>query len=149
MMTENRQQVLTVLYPLYKGEVYRRREQMMQLSAFGSTGLIAMLFTLLLSPQMEQLTPFDTLFMGLASLIWCGLFCALILQQQYRHRLAKQILIQLEQALGFYEEGLFIEQQALYPEGWKTAWLSDRTGALYVAALGSLTALFLLALLFS
>lgn len=82
MITENTQQILTVLYPLYKGEVYRRREQMMRLTAFGSLGLIAMLFALLLSPQIDRLTPFDTLLMGLTSLIWCGLFCALILQQQ-------------------------------------------------------------------
>jgi hypothetical protein len=149
MITEGIQQVLTVLYPLYKEEVYRRREQMMQLTAFGSLGLIAMLFALLLSPQKDRLTSFDTLFIGLASLIWCGLFCALILQQQYRHRLAKQVLVQLEQALGFYEEGLVAEHQVLYPEGWKTAWLSDRTGTLYFTALCSLTGLFLLALLFS
>jgi hypothetical protein len=135
MITEGVQQVLTVLYPLYKEEVYRRREQMMRLTAFGSLGLIAMLFALLLSPQKDRLTSFDTLFIGLASLIWCGLFCALILQQQYRHRLAKQVLVQLE--------------QALYPEGWKTSWLSDRTGTLYFAALCFLTALLLLALLFS
>jgi hypothetical protein len=149
MITEGVQQVLTVLYPLYKEEVYRRREQMMRLTALGSLGLVAMLFALLLSPQMNRLTPFDTLLIGLASLIWCGLFCALILQQQYRHRMAKQILVQLEQALGFYEEGLFVENQALYPEGWKLAWLSDRTGTLYFTALCSLTGLFLLALLFS
>src|SRR5437660_1495459 len=109
MITEGVQQVLTVLYPLYKEEVYRRREQMMLLTAYGSLGLLAMLFALLLSPQRDRLTSFDTLFIGLASLIWCGLFCALILQQQYRHRLAKQVLVQLEQALGFYEEGLVTE----------------------------------------
>ena len=149
MITESVQQVLTVLYPLYKEEVYRRREQMMRLTVFGSLGLIAMLFALLLSPQKDRLTSVDTLFIWLASLIWCGLFFALILQQQYRHRLAKQVLIQLEQALGFYEEGLVVERRALYPEGWKTAWVSDRTSTLYFTALCSLTGLFLLALLFS
>ena len=149
MITEGTQQVLTVLDPLYKEEVYRRREQMMKLTALRSLGLIAMLFGLLLSLQKDRLTSVDTLVIGLASLVWCGLFCALILQQQHRHRLAKQVLVQLEQALGFYEEGLVAEHQALYPEGWKTAWLSDRTGTLYFTALCSLTGLFLLALLFS
>ena len=90
MITEGLQQVLTVLYPLYKEEVYRRREQMMRLTALGSLGMLAMLFALLLSPQKDQLTAFDTLVIGLASLIWCGLFCALIAQQRYRHRLAPQ-----------------------------------------------------------
>jgi len=149
MITEGVQQILTVLYPLYKEEVYRRREQMMLLTAYGSLGLTAMLFALTLSPQKDRLTSFDILFVGLASLIWCGLFCALILQQQYRHRQAKQVLVQLEQALGFYEEGLVVEHQALYPEGWKTAWLSDRSSTLYFIVLCSLTGLFLFALLFS
>ena len=40
MITEGVQQVLTVLYPLYKDEVYKRREQMMRLTAFGAFGLI-------------------------------------------------------------------------------------------------------------
>lgn len=47
MITEGVQQILTVLYPLYKEEVYRRREQMILLTAYGSLGLIAMLFALL------------------------------------------------------------------------------------------------------
>ncbi|MDP3598690.1 MAG: hypothetical protein Q8S75_17015, partial [Nitrospirota bacterium] len=131
MITEGAQQVLTVLYPLYKEEVYRRREQMMRLTAFGSLGLIALLCAFIFSPQKDRLTGFDALVLGMASLIWCGLFCALISQQQSRHRLAKQILIQLEQALGFYEDGLFVENHSLYPEGWKTAWLGDRTATLY------------------
>ena len=146
MITEGVQQVLTVLYPLYKQEVYRRREQMMRLAAFGSLGLIAMLFALLLSPQKERLTTTEAFLIGFASLVWCALFCALILQQQNRHRMAKQVLVQLEQALGFYEEGLFVEQQPLYQNGWKTAWLGDRTGTLYFSCLWLLTGLLFLAL---
>ena len=149
MITESVQQVLTVLYPLYKEEIYQRREQMMRLTVLGSLGLITMLFAFLLSPYKNRLTSFDTFFILLASLIWCGLFCGLIVQQQYRHRQAKQILVQLEQALGFYEDGLVEEHQALYPHGWRTAWLSDRTGILYFTSLCSLAVLFLLALLCS
>ncbi len=149
MITESVQQVLTVLYPLYKEEVYRRREQMMRLTVLGSMGLITMLFAFLLSPYKARLTSFDTFFIFLATLIWCGLFCGLIVQQQYRHRQTKQVLVQLEQALGFYEDGLVEEHQALYPHGWKTAWLSDRTGILYFTSLCSLAVLFLLAILFS
>jgi len=147
VIAENTQQVLTVLYPLYKDEVYKRREQMMRLTAFGSLGLIAMLFALLLSPQKAQLTWIESMLIGLVSLIWCGLFCALILQQQDRHRLAKQVLIQLEQALGFYEEGLFVNHQTLYPDSWQTAWLSDKSNILYFTSLSILTGLILLALI--
>jgi len=147
MITEGTQQVLSVLYPLYKDEVYKRREQMMRLTAFGSSGLIAMIFSLLLSSLNSRLSLPAALLLGLTALIWCGLFCGLILQQQYRHRLAKQVLIQLEQALGFYEDGLFIERQPLYPGKWKTAWLTDRTGTFYLSSLCTLTGIFLLALL--
>jgi len=147
MLSEGVQQVLTVIYPLYKDEVYKRREQMMRLTALGSFGLIAMLFALLLSPQKHRLSSPETLLLGVVGLTWCGLFCALVLQQQYRHRLAKQVLIQIEQALGFYEEGLIVENQTLYPDSWRTAWLGDRSGTCYVSTLCLLTFLLLLALL--
>ena len=147
MITEGVQQTLTVLYPLYKNEVYQRREQMMRLTAFGAFALIAMTFALLLSPLKSRLSPGEDLLLALGSLIWCGLFCGLILQQQYRHRLAKQVLVQIEQALGFYEEGLFIDHQPLYPAKWKIAWLRDRTGVHYLASLCALTGIFLFALI--
>lgn len=147
MITEGVQQTLTVLYPLYKTEVYQRREQMIRLTAFGAFVLIAMTFALLLSPLKSRLSPVESLLLALGSLIWCGLFCGLILQQQHRHRLAKQVLIQIEQALGFYEDGLFIEHQTLYPAKWKIAWLKDRTGLQYLGSLCALTGIFLLALI--
>jgi VIT1/CCC1 family predicted Fe2+/Mn2+ transporter len=147
MITEGVQQTLTVLYPLYKNEVYQRREQMMRLTAFGAFALVAMTFVLLLSPLKSRLSVAEAVLLAMASLIWCALFCGLILQQQHRHRLAKQVLVQLEQALGFYEDGLFIERQTLYPSQWKTAWLRDRSGTQYLAALCALTGIFLVALI--
>ena len=147
MITEGVQQTLTVLYPLYKNEVYQRREQMIRLTAFGAFALVGMTFALLLSPIKSRLSPAEALLLALGSLIWCGLCCGLILQQQYRHRLAKQVLVQIEQALGFYEDGLFIEHQTLYPAKWKTAWLRDCSGIQYLASLCALTGIFLLALL--
>jgi hypothetical protein len=148
METESTHHVLTVLYPLHKEEVYRRREQMMKLTAWGATGLIAMLFAVLLNPDKTRLTTPETCLIGFAALMWSGLFCSLIVQQRDRHRLAKQILIQLERTLGFNEEGLFVENQALNPNGWQTAWLRDKSSILYFACLGVLTVLILLALLF-
>ena len=147
MQTENTHHVLTVLYPLYKEEVYRRREEMMKLTAWGAMGLIAMLFAVLLNPYKAHLTTPETCLIGFAALMWSALFCSLIMQQRDRHRLAKQILIELERALGFYEEGLFVENQALYPNGWQTAWLGDKSSILYFACLGVLTGLILVALL--
>ena len=145
--TEERRSTLLALYPLFKEEVYRRRQEMMRWTAFGSVGLLAMLLVLVLSPHTDRLTSAETLLIGFASLIWCGLFCGLILQQQDRHRQAKQVLIQLEQALELYEQGLFVEDQTLYPKAWTSDWMRDRTGLLYFATLGSLTLLLLIALL--
>ncbi len=39
--------ILKVLYPLYKEEVFRRREQMMRLTAFASAFLVLLIVTLL------------------------------------------------------------------------------------------------------
>lgn len=145
--TEEQRSTLLTLYPLFKEEVYRRRHEMMRWTVFGSAGLIAMLVALALNQHKDRPTSVETLLVGLASLIWCGLFCALIRQQQHRHRQAKQVLIQLEQALELYEQGIFMENRTLYPEAWTSDWISDRTGILYFTTLGSLTVLFLIALL--
>jgi hypothetical protein len=148
MQTDSSHHVLTTLYPLYKEEVYRRREQMIKLTVWGAIGLLGMLFSILLNPYKAKMTAPEACLIGFAALVWSGLFCSLIAQQRYRHRLAKQILIQLERALGFYEEGLFVEHQSLYPDGWQTAWLGDKSTALYFACLGLLTGLIILALFF-
>lgn len=145
--TEERRSTLLTLYPLFKEEVYRRRHEMMRWTVFGSAGLIAMLVALALNQHKDRPTSVEALLVGLASLIWCGLFCALIRQQQHRHRQAKQVLIQLEQALELYEQGIFMENRTLYPEAWTSDWISDRTGIVYFTTLGSLTVLFLIALL--
>lgn len=144
--TDERHSTLLTVYPLFKEEVYRRRHEMMCWTAFGSAGLLAILLALALPPPTNRLTSLETLLIGLASLIWCGLFCALIRQQQHRHRQAKQTLIQLEQALNLYAEGIFVEDHSLYPQAWTSDWARDKTGLLYYGTLGTLTILVLLAL---
>ncbi|HEU4683026.1 MAG TPA: hypothetical protein VFS39_00810 [Nitrospira sp.] len=146
MLTENLHQTLTVLYPLYKREVYKRREQMMRLTMIGAAGLIAMLCAWFLRSPAHEVSAHESLLIGLAGLLWSALVGGIVLQQQYRHRLAKQILVQLEQAMGFYEEGLFAEHQPLYPHAWKTAWLHDRSVGFYLSILGLLNGILLLAL---
>lgn len=146
MITVGSQYLLTVLYPLYKKEVYQRREQMMRLTVFASLGLIAMLLTILLSQQKSELTGLGTFLVTLASLIWTGLFYSLILQQQHRHHLAKYMLVQLEETLGLYTKGTFIPNQTFYPLEWKVSWAEDQTGTFYFATIIILTTLFLVAL---
>ncbi len=45
ILREEQLEVLKVLYPWYKEEVFRRREQMMRLTAFASAFLVLLLVT--------------------------------------------------------------------------------------------------------
>ncbi len=140
-LSEEQLEVFRVLYPWYKEEVFRRREQMMRLTAFGSAFLVLLLVTILaLSPPYPvHLT--IKVFTITGTALFSALFVYLILQQRNRHRVAKQTLIEMEQVLGLYEEGLYTVGKALYPKDWQTAWLHDRSVTVYVAVITALTIL--------
>lgn len=146
-LREEQLEVLKVLYPWYKEEVFRRREQMMRLTAFASAFLVLLLVTFMaLSPPY----PTDTtikLFSITGVALFTSIFIYLILQQRNRHRVAKQTLIEIERVLGLYEENLFLVGKALYPDDWQTAWLGDRSVTVYVTVLAALTALVIAAVL--
>ena len=127
-------EVVRILYPWYKEEVYRRREQMIRLTAFGSAFLILLLITILALAIVKIFS-----MSGVA--LFSALFIYLILQQRDRHRLAKKTLIEIEKVLGLYEEGFYLEGQTLYPEDWQTAWLSDRSVTVYIAVITALAVL--------
>ena len=115
---EERLEILRELYTLYKEEVYRRREQMMRLTASGSAFLLLLLFASMWSP----LHPFDLTLAILAitgTATFSALFVYLIVQQRDRHQMAKQSLIEIERALGLYEEGYYLDHKALYPLDWQ------------------------------
>lgn len=141
--------VLTTLYPWYKEEVFRRREQMMRLTAFACSFLLLLLFMLLITPD-QPIRHLTVKLLASAGVVgFAGLFGYLIMQQRERHRMAKQALIEIERALGFFEEGLFLEGRALYPSTWQTAWLGDRSVTVYLALIASLTVLVIAAVLAS
>ena len=126
-LSEEQLEVFRVLYPWFKEEVFRRREQMMRLTAFGSAFLVLLLITILaLSPPYPMHLTIKV-FAITGTALFSALFVYLILQQRDRHRIAKQTLIEMEQVLGLYEEGLYLVGKALYPEDWQTAWLNDRS----------------------
>ena len=79
--------------------------------------------------------------------LFTSIFAYLILQQRIRHRMAKQVLIEIERALGLYEEGRFLLGQTLYPEDWQTAWMTDRSVIVYLVVLTTLTVLVVAAVL--
>lgn len=139
--------VLRVLYPWYKEEVFRRREQMMRLTAFASAFLVLLLVTILAlaTPHPVDLTV--RIFAMTGTAIFSTLFVYLILQQRNRHRVAKQTLIEMERILGLYEEGLYLVGTALYPMDWQTAWLNDRSVTIYNTVIAALTVLVIAAML--
>lgn len=146
-LREEQLEVLKVLYPWYKEEVFRRREQMMRLSAFASAFLVLLLITLVaISPPRHPGSTIQVFAItGVA--LFSALFVYLILQQRNRHRLAKHALIEMERVLGLYDEGLYTVGKALYPKDWQTAWLRDRSVTVYVAVIAALTVLVIAAIL--
>jgi hypothetical protein len=139
--TDKQLEVFGMLYPLFKDEVFRRREQMMRLTAFASTILVLILITLL--PLSSWATPTSPMrwfsISGVA--LFSALFAFLILQHADRHRMAKQQVIELENALGLYQEGWKLSGEALFPKNWQTDWNTDRSVALYLTILAALTTL--------
>jgi hypothetical protein len=146
-LTDDQVEVLKVLYPWYKQEVFRRREQMMRLTAFASAFLVLLLVTMLTVPSRPR-TDFTMAVFAISGVaIFSAIFAYLILQQRNRHRLAKQALIEIERVLGLYDEGLYLVGKALYPEDWQTAWLTDKSVTIYLAVLAVLTVLVIAAVL--
>ncbi|MFQ5992459.1 MAG: hypothetical protein ACE5NA_08485 [Nitrospiraceae bacterium] len=140
-LREEQLEVLKILYPWYKEEVFRRREQMMRLTAFASAFLVLLLVTMLAVPGSPRPDFTAALFAITGVALFTAIFSFLILQQRNRHRLAKQALIEIERVLGLYDEGLYLVGKALYPEDWQTAWLGDRSVTVYLSVLTTLTVL--------
>ncbi len=139
--------VLRILYPWYKEEVFRRREQMMRLTAFASAFLVLLLVTMLAVPSRPRPDFTVALFAITGVALFSAIFAYLILQQRTRHRMAKQALIEIERVLGLYDEGLYLVGKALYPEDWQTAWLGDKSVTIYLVVLAALTVLVIAAVL--
>ncbi|HZS12320.1 MAG TPA: hypothetical protein VFA38_08720 [Nitrospirales bacterium] len=140
-------EVLKVLYPWYKEEVFRRREQMMRLTAFASAFLVLLLVTMVAVPARPSPDFTTSLFAITGVALFSAMFAYLILQQRDRHRMAKEALIEIERILGLYEEGFYLEGRTLYPEEWQTAWTSDRSVIIYISILAALTCLVIAAVL--
>ena len=146
-LTDKQLEVFRVLYPIFKDEVLRRREQMMQLTALASAFLMLLLVTMLaVSPWPVPTSP--TQWFAISGVaLFSGLFAYLILQHADRHRMAKQQLIELEKALGLYQDGWQLSGDALFPKNWQSDWTADRSVTIYLTVLAALTALVICAML--
>ena len=140
-------EILKVLYPWYKEEVYRRREQMMRLTVFAGTVLMLILVALLLAPRDPSADPATVVFALTGIALFSSILAYLIMQQRDRHRLAKQTLIQIEQVLGLYDKGFYAAGKSLYPQDWQTAWRGDRSVSVYLTVLFALTVMVIAAIL--
>lgn len=146
-LNNEQMEVFRVLYPIFKDEVFQRREQMMRLTAFASAFLVMLLITILaLSPWSGPTSP--TRWFAISGVaLFSGLFAYLILQHADRHRMAKQQLIELEKALGLYESGWQLSGDTLFPKNWQSDWTTDRSVSIYLTILAALTALVICAML--
>lgn len=144
----NHMDVLNVLYPWYKEEVFRRREQMVRLTAFACTFLVLLLVSMLAIPISFNASPIRIVLAISGITLFSGTFAFLILQQRTRHTMAKQTLIEIERALGLYEEGLYREDRTLYPTHWQSDWTRDRSVHVYLTVITALTLLVTAAILF-
>jgi len=147
LLRDEQLEAVRILYPWYKEEVFRRREHMMRLTAFGSAFLLLLLITILALAPPYPVDPIVKIFSMTGVALFSALFIYLIIQQRDRHRLAKQTLIEIEKILGLYEKGLYLEGKTLYPEAWQTAWQSDRSVTVYVAVITALAVLVVAAVL--
>ena len=146
-LTNEQVEVFRVLYPIFKDEVFQRREQMMRLTAFASAFLVMLLITILaLSPLPGPTSPIRWFAISGVAL-FSGLFAYLILQHADRHRMAKQQLIELEKVFGLYENGWQLSGNALFPKNWQSDWTTDRSVSIYLTILTALTALVICAML--
>lgn len=140
MITQDeRRETLLTLYPIFKEEVYRRRDQMMRWTAIGAASLVAISLLLLLIPSAHSLPMGSRLLLAGATLLLGLTYAGIICQQHSRHRQAKQQLIALEQALGLFEGLSGHHHRSVYPEDWQTEWTRDRSLLHYLGVLTLLT----------
>ncbi|HZC68796.1 MAG TPA: hypothetical protein VE201_09275 [Nitrospirales bacterium] len=145
-MNQGYRKELELLYPWYKEEVFRRRERMMWLTACTSGVLVLLLVVVQVFPTPATST-MTAVLECLGIVLFSGIMAYLIVQQQARHLMAKQVLITIERELGLYEKGRHLENATLYPAEWQTTWKHDVSVVIYLAVLAGLTGLVIAAVL--
>ena len=139
--------ILMLLYPWYKKEVYQRRQQMIWLTTVGALSLMVLLFLVPALPPPLPGHGIWSVFVIVGVLLFSASIIYCIRQERVRHLMAKRILIKLEQALGLYEEGRYLGDASLYPPNWQTAWQQDTSEWIYFGIILVLAALVVSALL--
>ena len=116
---EEKINIFKVLYPLFKREVYDRRDQILKVSSLSSGFLFTLIFLVSLIKLFGlSFKPyFYPLILGV--LFFEMAICYHLYQHKSRHEEAKRMLISLEKEMGFFEEGVLEASKDFYPEKWK------------------------------
>ena len=146
-LTRQQFEIFRILYPIFKEEIFSRREQMIRLTAFSSTVLIVILFTQATITPWLAPDPFTPWLLIAGIMLFSAVFAFFILQHATRHRMAKQQLIRLEQILGLYHDKGEANGEPLFPQNWQYDWTTDQSVTVYLTALSTLTILVIIAVL--
>ena len=111
-------EVLKALYPIFKKEIYDRREQMTRISRFGMGLFLSMMILILIFP-VEMGSNALKFFSSSATAVLTGLLVFQMKQHRKRHIMAKHAVIQIEKALFLFEPDVYLPGKGLYPEEWK------------------------------
>ena len=116
---EEKIEIFKMLYPLFKREVYDRRDQILKVASL-STGflLILVFFVSYINLTGLSLKPY------FYPLIFSVLFfetviCYHLYQHKSRHEEAKLMVINLEEQMGFFKEGVLSPSKVFFPGHWK------------------------------
>ncbi len=133
-------ETLRRLYPIFKQEVFDRRDQTMKIAGLASGFLLFLLFLILYFAISSWL-----LILGV--IIFTGIIIVELKQHSRRHAQAKLGVIEIEKALGLFEPGTYLPDKPLYPEHWKIRPLRDYGLIFYASCLIAMAILVILSLL--
>jgi len=116
---EEKIEIFKVLYPLFKQEVYQRRDQILKVAS-GSAAFFVMLIFLVSWGKAAGYS-FRPYFLPLviSLCLFEGVICYHLFQHKSRHEQAKRMLIDLEDQMGFFNNGVMEPSKRFYPEHWK------------------------------
>ncbi|MFI5303704.1 MAG: hypothetical protein ACHQYP_02805 [Nitrospiria bacterium] len=116
---EEKIEIFKVLYPLFKQEVYHRRDQILKVASITS-GLFLILIIILACFKISGLAlrPYFMPIIGAVFIFEAAVLFHLF-QHKSRHEEAKRMLINLEEQMGFFNEGIMESSGRFYPDKWK------------------------------
>ena len=133
-------ETLRMLYPIFKQEVFDRRDRMMKIAGLASGFLLVLQILILYLSISSGL-------LIISIILFTGLTLTQIFQHSRRHQQAKQGVIEIEKALGLFESGTYFADRGLYPQHWQTRPPRDLSLILYATSLIALAILVMLSLL--